>query len=119
MFRVIVLGNVFHDPNNTRKTFLIIQKTWVQVGGDRRNKNWRKWGKVAETVGEKRQQLQGERLHFSHPHLQVLVQKEAWQRRPGGWEGAVLNQVQGALNPHKVKKKENWLHSHDSLSPML
>lgn len=58
----------------------MIWKIWIQVRGERRDKNWGKWGKGAETVGEEKQQLQGERLCFSHPYLQVLGQKEAWQR---------------------------------------
>lgn len=78
MFTVIVLGNVFHNPNNTRKTFLVIWKTWGQVREERGDRNWGKWGKSRRDNGGRFPLfLREKRLYFSHPHLEVLVQKEA------------------------------------------
>ena len=105
MFSVIVLGNVFHEP-----TVLLAQKNHFSngtenLGTSEKREKLGEVGKASETEGEKRQWLQGEWIHFSYPHLQVLVQEEAWRKRPECWEGIVLNQVQEAFKPTQGEKE--------------
>lgn len=96
----------------------MIWKIWIQVRGERRDKNWGKWGKGAETVGGKTAAPGGATLLLTPLPTSPRAERSL-AKGPEVCRVQLRTKFKGPLNPHKVKKEENWLHSPDSLSPRL
>lgn len=108
----------------TIKTFWMIPKTWVQVIGQRKHKNWKRIrmgesGERQQTVGKEGPWLQREWLLSAVSCRFWCIKKHDRGAQEG--KGVLFWAKFRALwNPHKESKENvTWLHSPDSVSPKL
>lgn len=118
MFTVIVLENVFQGSHDIRKTFLMIWKIWIQVRGEKRQKLG-EVGKRSRNSGGGKTAAPGGATLLLTPLPTSPRAERSLAKGPEVCRVQLRTKFKGPLNPHKVKKEENWLHSPDSLSPRL